>query len=263
MINFYINDELAQINTHKKNAINALNNRYLSYSLQEQQYVIMHVNNLALLLSDALKQMQQKENQQKNAGSCKSSCKNPNNKPGKGKGQKPSAKTLRQLQEQLNKQMESLKEQIEKGQKSGKGSSQWSEQFAKMAAQQEAIRKAMQEYQQQLNSEGANGSQLNRVIRDMEKTEEDLVNKRLSSETINRQKQIETRLLESEKAEMEREKDPNRESEEAKFLNNGNPIKFFKYNSLKKTNTEILKTVPPNLTPYYKQKVNEYLYKSK
>jgi hypothetical protein len=69
--------------------------------------------------------------------------------------------------------------------------------------------------------------------------------------------------LESEKAEMEREKDPNRESEEAKFLNNGNPIKFFKYNSLKKTNTEILKTVPPNLTPYYKQKVNEYLYKSK
>lgn len=263
MINSYINDELAQINTHKKNAINALNNRQLSYSLQEQQYVIMHVNNLALLLSDALKQMQQKENQQKNAGNCKSSCKNPSNKPGKGKGQKPSAKTLRQLQEELNKQMESLKSQMEKGQKAGNSNPQWSEQFAKMAAQQEAIRKAMQEYQQQLNSEGANGSQLNNVIRDMEKTEEDLVNKRLSSETINRQKQIEIRLLESEKAEMEREKDPNRQSEEAKFLNNGNPIKFFKYNSLKKTNTEILKTVPPNLTPYYKQKVNEYLYKSK
>ncbi|HPS84797.1 MAG TPA: hypothetical protein PLA88_10785, partial [Bacteroidales bacterium] len=178
-------------------------------------------------------------------------------------GSTPSAKTLRQLQEQLNQQMESLKKQMESGQKPGPGQPGWSEQLAKMAAQQEAIRKAMQQYQQQLNSEGGNGSALNKVINDMEKTEEDLVNKRLNTETMNRQKQIETRLLESEKADMEREKDPKRQSEEAKIFNNGNPMTFFKYNSLKRNSSEILKTVPPNLNSYYKQKVNEYLYKTK
>jgi len=263
MINNYIMEELGKINVSRKNALENLNNRYVEPAAREQQNIMMGVNNLALLLSDALKQMQDQANKQKN-GQCKSKgCKKPGNKPGQGQGSKPSAKTLRQLQEQLNQQMEGLKKQMESGQKPGQGQPGYSEQLAKMAAQQEAIRKAMQEYQQQLNSEGGNGSALNKTINDMEKTEEDLVNKRLTNETMNRQKQIETRLLESEKADMEREKDPKRQSEEAKLFNNGNPMTFFKYNSLKRNSSEILKTVPPNLNPYYKQKVNEYLYKTK
>ncbi|HPB01799.1 MAG TPA: hypothetical protein PLZ67_02505 [Bacteroidales bacterium] len=267
MINSYITDELSKIGQARKNALYNLNSRYIAPATREQQNVMMGVNNLALLLSDALKQMQQQANQQKSGQCSGSKCKKPGNKPGdkpgQGQGSKPSAKTLRQLQEQLNQQMESLKKQMESGQKPGPGQPGWSEQLAKMAAQQEAIRKAMQEYQQQLNSEGGNGSALNKVINDMEKTEEDLVNKRLNTETMNRQKQIETRLLESEKADMEREKDPKRQSEEAKIFNNGNPMTFFKYNSLKRNSSEILKTVPPNLNSYYKQKVNEYLYKTK
>ncbi|MPM05234.1 hypothetical protein SDC9_51522 [bioreactor metagenome] len=267
MINSFIRDELSKIDVAKNNSISNLNSRYIAPATREQQNVMMGVNNLALLLSDALKQMQQQANQQKQGQKSSSQCKKPGNKPGnkpgEGQGQKPSAKTLRQLQEQLNQQMEALQKQMENGQTPGPGQQSWSEQLAKMAAQQEAIRKAMQDYQQQLNSEGGNGSSLNKVINDMEKTEEDLVNKRLTTETINRQKQIETRLLESEKADMEREKDPKRQSEEAKLFNNGNPMTFFKYNSLKRNSSEILKTVPPNLNPYYKQKVNEYLYKTK
>ncbi|HBG70405.1 MAG: hypothetical protein A2W93_09120 [Bacteroidetes bacterium GWF2_43_63] len=267
MINSFITDELTKISQARKNALENLNSRYVAPATREQQNVMMGVNNLALLLSDALKQMQQQANQQKQGQGSSSQCKKPGNKPGnkpgKGQGEKPSAKTLRQLQEQLNQQMESLKKQMESGQKPGPGQPGMSEQLAKMAAQQEAIRKAMQQYQQQLNSEGGNGSALNKVINDMEKTEEDLVNKRLNTETMDRQKQIETRLLESEKADMEREKDPKRQSEEAKIFNNGNPMTFFKYNSLKRNSSEILKTVPPNLNPYYKQKVNEYLYKTK
>jgi hypothetical protein len=268
LINSYISDELSKIDVSRKKSLEYMNNRYIQPATREQQNVMMGVNNLALLLADALKQMQQQQNQSMQQKSGNSACKNPGNKPGQGKGNKPgqgqgnkpSAKTLRQLQEQLNQQMEGLRQQME----SGQGQQGWSEQLAKMAAQQEAIRKAMQEYQQQLNSEGAgNGKELNKSINDMEKTEEDLVNKRLTTETINRQKQILTRLLESEKAEMEREKDPKRQSNEAKVFNNGNPMTFFKYNSLKRNSTEILKTVPPNLNPYYKQKVNEYLYKMK
>lgn len=267
MINSYISDELLKIKQSRQKAINNLNNRYIAPATKEQQSIMMGINNLALMLSEVLRQMQEQANQQmQSQQSGNSQCKKPGNKPGgkPGKGSKPSAKTLRQLQEQLNQQMEGLKKQMESGQQPGEGQPGFSEQLAKMAAQQEAIRKAMQEYQQQLNSEGAGqGQQLNKVINDMEKTEEDLVNKRLTQETMNRQKQIETRLLESEKAEMEREKDPKRQSEEAKVFNNGNPMTFFKYNSLKRNSSEILKTVPPNLNPYYRQKVNDYLYKLK
>ena len=52
----------------------------------------------------------------------------------------------------------------------------------------------------------------------MEETEKDIVNKRISDMTLNRQQEILTRLLESEKAEREREKEERRESSEAKDI---------------------------------------------
>jgi hypothetical protein len=94
----------------------------------------------------------------------------------------------------------------------------------------------------------------------MEETETDLVNKIISDETIKRQKEILTRLLESEKAEKERDWDEKRESNEAKNEIYSNPAKFFEYNRIKIKELELLKTVPPSLKPFYKNKVNEYFY---
>lgn len=268
MIKNVINEELNKIMYHGENVMNNLQNRHTVGAATEQQFSLMSMNNLALLLADALKHMQNSMNQQIKSGS--SQCKKPGdkpgnkpgNKPGQKPGDKPSAKSMRQLQEQLNQQMEALQKQMQEG---GGQTPGMSEQLAKMTAQQEMIRKAMQDYQQQLNSEGAgSGTPLNKTIEDMEKTEVDLVNKNLTSETLQRQREILTRLLESEKAEMERDLDQKRESNEANFINNGNPVQFFKYNSLKRRNgMELLKTVPPNLNPFYKQKVSEYLYKLK
>jgi hypothetical protein len=94
----------------------------------------------------------------------------------------------------------------------------------------------------------------------MEKTETDLVNKILNNETLKRQQEILTRLLESEKAEKQRELDEKRESNEGKIQNYSNPNQFLEYNKLKSKEVELLKTVPPSLKPYYKNKVNEYFY---
>jgi ketol-acid reductoisomerase len=93
-----------------------------------------------------------------------------------------------------------------------------------------------------------------------EETETDLVNKLISQETIKRQEEILTRLLESEKAEKEREMDEKRQSNEAKNENYSNPEKFFEYNSIKLKEVELLKTVPPSLKTFYRNKVNEYFY---
>ena len=92
----------------------------------------------------------------------------------------------------------------------------------------------------------------------MEQTEKDIVNKAITNETMKRQQDILTRLLESEKAEREREQDEKRKSNEAKNQDLSNPSQFLEYKRMKEKELELLNTVPPSLTPFYKEKVNNY-----
>ena len=75
---------------------------------------------------------------------------------------------------------------------------------------------------------------------------------------MRRQQEILSRLLESEKAEKEREQDEQRKSNEAKNEVLSNPERFLEYKRLKEKEMELLNTVPPGLTPYYKEKVQTY-----
>ena len=241
---------------------------------RSMQYSMTSLNNLALVLAESLDQMQnqmRQNNQKKQNGQCKnpgksnSQCSNP------GKG-KPSPKSMRQMQEELNKQMEALKKQLDKQgnkeggrHKIGQGQSM-SEEFARMAAQQEMIRRMMQEYGRELKEGDAGNGKLAREIdqlmRQMEQTEADLVNRTITQQTIKRQQQIMTRLLQHEKAEMEREKEERRESHEANDLySQPSPAELEKFNRQLKPATDQLRTVPPSLSPYYRAKVNDYFYR--
>ena len=161
---------------------------------------------------------------------------------------------MKKLQGQLNKQIQQLKDGKNPGGKKG-----MSESLARLAAQQEAIRNELQKINQNLNKDGQGSlGNLEKLAKKMEQTETDLVNRRITQETIRRQQEILTRLLEAEKAEQEREIDKKRRSIEAQNENFGNPIEFFEYNVLKQKEAELLKTVPPSLKPFYKNKVNEY-----
>ena len=159
---------------------------------------------------------------------------------------------------------EKLKEGMEKngnkpGNKQGSmGSGGMSQQLAQLAAQQEALRKELNKMADQINKDGKGAGSLGKIAEKMEETETDLVNKMLSNETLKRQQEILTRLLESEKAEKEREMDEKRQSNEAKNENFSNPNEFLEYNRMKQKETELLKTVPPSLNPFYKTKVNQY-----
>ena len=95
----------------------------------------------------------------------------------------------------------------------------------------------------------------------MEQTETDLVNKMITQETLMRQQEILTKLLEAETAEREREQEERRESKEAKNEDYGNPEIFFEYIRQKNNETELLRTVPANLNPFYRNKVDEYFKK--
>ena len=176
------------------------------------------------------------------------------------------------MQDELNRQMEALKKQLDKQGKQPNGRHQiggrqtMSEEFAKMAAQQEMIRRMMQEYGQELKQHDAGNGKLAReidqLIRQMEQTESDLVNRTITQQTIKRQQQIMTRLLEHEKAEMQREKEERRESHEAGDLySQPSPTELERYNKQFKSSQEQLRTIPPTLSPYYREKVNDYFYR--
>ena len=96
------------------------------------------------------------------------------------------------------------------------------------------------------------------TMKEMEETETELVNKMITQETIKRQQEILTKLLDYEKAEKEREQDNKRESKEGKNEANRNQNQFLEYNKQKQKEAELLKTLPPSLAPYYKNKVNVY-----
>ncbi|MCQ2279399.1 MAG: hypothetical protein MJZ49_01185 [Bacteroidales bacterium] len=259
----FINEEVGKINNYIDAAVASLNNGKVQNALAQQQYAMTSMNNLALMLAESMKEVKQKQSECKNCKNKKSgkgSCSNPG---GKGK-----TKTARELQQQLNRQMEALKRSMEQGQKQGEKPNQqgnngqsMSEQLAKLAAQQEAIRKMMQEYEDALKSQNGVGDKaVEQMIRDMEKTEKELVNRQITAETIKRQKNIETRMLESERAQMQREQDEKRESTEGRDIINPNPPKEWNVDKKTQQQTEMLKSIPANLNYYYKEKVNQYFY---
>jgi hypothetical protein len=249
-----VNREISAINSNMEKSIEEMSkreNRFTPDISSREQFSMTSINNLALMLSESLAQMQSSS---KKSGNCNKpgSCKKP------GQGKKPSAASMRQAQEQLKKQMEALKKAMEKGQKPGgtkDGNSGWSQELVKIAAQQEALKQMMQQLEQQ---GGMNAGDMKNTLKKMEESQKDIVNRVLNEETIKRQQQILDKLLDYEKAEKERDTEQKRQATEAKDDYKRNLSQFIEYNMRKEKETELLKTVPPSFKNYYKNKVSEY-----
>jgi len=251
-----VNHEINLVNENMEKALSAIPDRKTPEVTTSQQYVMTSFNNLALLLDEALQQMQQQSSCNKpGTGNCE--------KPGgKGSKPKPSAGQLKKMQEQLSKQLGECKKKGQNQGKNNSGKEGQSKELAEMAAKQAAIRKAIEEKAGELNQDGSgNGNELKQIAKEMEELQKDIVNDRITDESIKRQQDILTRLLKAENAERVREQDNQRKSNEAQDFPTSNPEKYEQYLRKKEQETELLKTVPPNLKPYYKEKVNEYFNK--
>ena len=251
-----VNHEINLVNENMEKALAGIPERRTPEITTSQQYVMTSFNNLALMLDEALKQMQQQSaNSKPGKGSC--------NKPGgSGSKPKPSAGELKKMQENLAKQLDEMKKQGKnKGESKGQGQES-SQKLAEMAAKQAAIRKAVEEKAAELNQDGSgNGNELKEISKQMEELQRDIVNNQIDEESLRRQKDIEIRLLKAEEAERTREKDNERKSNESREHPTSNPMKYADYMKRKEQETELLKTVPPSLKPYYKEKVNSYFNK--
>ena len=244
-----VNKEIQTINLNVSKAIESLGERRTAEANRNQQFAMTSINNLALMLNEALEQLQQSKQ---------------NSKPG-GKGKKKqSLSQLSKMQETLNKNMQKARDEMQKqGQQApgqqGNSKGTMSEKLASMAREQQMIRQAMQEINRLENKDGKAGlGNLDKLVKEMEQTETDLVNKIIKQETLSRQQEILSKLLEADKAEQEREEDQKRESREGSNQTPVNSIILQEYIKIKQKETDLLKTVPPSLNSFYKIKVGDY-----
>jgi hypothetical protein len=245
----FVTEKVTDIKKNLDQSLTNFEDRAIQQATVNQQYIMTGFNDLALMLSEALQQMQSSAAQQMEGTQM---CQNPGGgKPKKGQKGK---KGMGEMQKGLNEQMQKMQE----GMKNGKTPNGMGKEFAQMAAKQAAIRRALQELQKEKQSRGKGDKGLQDLIDQMDKTETELVNKQLNNETMRRQQDILTRLLESEKAEREREQDEQRQAETAKDKDPKMPPAMEEYIRKRQQQVEMFKTVSPSLKQYYKDLVEEY-----
>ena len=265
----FIDAELNTIATQHRATIEAIDDHRKKDIEKHQQLVMTSYNNLALLLNEALQAMQQQMNSEMQGnGSCEN--------PGKGRPKPGQSMSSGDMKEMLKKQLEQMQKGAnpggnKPGSKPGSAPGKegeagrglpglGSKELARMAAEQTAIRQRLEQLKQELNKEGKGlGNQLNPLLKELEEQEKDLLLKRVNPQTIQRQKEILTRLLESENAIMKRGYEEKRESQSAKDVEKGNQIRFDEYKRSKWNELELVKTIDPSLQLYYKQRSDAYL----
>ncbi|MCH8902510.1 MAG: DUF4175 domain-containing protein [Bacteroidetes bacterium] len=240
-IEHFVTQEMNKINRNLSKSQNAMEARNRGEGVIRQQSAMTSMNNLALIMDETLQQLQQQmANKSKGSQMCQ--------KPG-GKGS-PKMSKLRQMQEEINKGLIQAKKS---------GGEKMSKKLAELAAKQAALRNALQKVNAQENKDGEGSlGDLDDLMKEMDKSETDIVNKRITDELIKRQRDILTRLLFAEKAEKERELSPERISESSNEENRIEPPSFEEYKKMKEKQLELFKTLPPSLKPYYKKLVENY-----
>ncbi len=288
-----VTEQMGDINKYQERSIASLEARNTYQASGEQQYIMTGANSLALMLTEIMQNMQMQQQQSQSSKPGSGSCNKPGGS-GKGKSGKKSGKGLKdisqmskEMQEQIAKMLGQKpgdkpgnkpgekpgekpggsamgnggqsQQESKNGKPSNKEGSLSSQQFAELAAKQAAIRKALQQYDQENNRDGKNKfGNLQQLEKDMERNETDLVNKRLTEEMLRRQQDILTRLLEAENAERKQDQDQQRESKTADDKQQPMPPSLKEYLLKRQAELELYKTVPPNLRPYYKGRVEEY-----
>ncbi len=250
-IKSFVTREVGLMKYHMDESSESIKERKLNTITARQQFAMTSMNNLALLLSDVLSNMQMSMMDASGKGKSKK----------KGKTPLP---MMSEMQMKLNQKMQGTTGKDGKGGKGkeGKGGKEGNaEELAKLAQEQGRIRRMLQEIMD--NQKGNEiGKQLSDQVKDlikkMDQTETDIVNKNITQQTINRQKDIQTRLLESEKALRQQEEDEKRKAETAREIPKTIPKELEEYVKTKQKQTELIRTVPAALSPFYKKEVDSY-----
>ena len=241
----FINKEMKIIDRNFDKSLESFAERQMSKGTGHQQYVMTSTNNLALLLNDALDQMQQ---QQASMMEGNQNCQ----KPGSGK---PSMESLKKMQQELAEQLGKMKGQGEgegegeKGRK--KGDRGMSKEVVEMMAKQEKIREELRSIAQEQK-----GKAMHELLEQIEQNEKDIANMKFDDAFFERQKEIISRLLEAENAELKQKQDDQRQGETAKSQHTAFKEEIDSYLKQRQQQIERIRYDLPNFGYFYRTKQN-------
>lgn len=241
-IQSFVTREVTTMRNSIDETLSLLKDKKYPQAASKQQFSMTSINNLALLLSDTFSQMQQ---MMANQGSGKS----------KGKNKNPaSMPSFGERQNDINKRLE----QLQGGQQSGK---QLSQELVRLAQEQARLRNELNQAQMKLKGTDLGkkiGDDLSEIQQKMDETENDLINKRINSSLQKRQREVQIRLLEVDKSLKEQELDPMRKGSPSFNYSLSNPSELDKFFNKQSKQTEFVKTLPGNFTPFYKNQSSNY-----
>lgn len=238
-----VNNELLAMQMNLDKATQQMEEALFPNARVSQQFVITAVNNLALMLNEALENL---EKQQANAQPGDQECE----KPGNGK---PGMDLLKKAGENIKQQLQQMIDQMKKGNPQN---------MSKQLGQSLMEHEMMQQMLRDMINNGSVGSGTKKKLQEidnlLEQNRKELMSKKIGAQTLSRHNLITTRLLEAEKGEIERDFDDKRESKTAKEFYS-NPLKFFKYNENDNFTIEYLNRNTHKLNNFYTKKYKEYL----
>jgi hypothetical protein len=247
-------EKSAEIRYNLEKSVQFLEDRQVSTANNNQQRAMTYANDLALIFSDAMEnlQMDMAEGMPGNQ-----MCNSP--KPGQGSDGSMPMDKISEGQEGLTEEMKKMSEQMKKqGKEGGEGLS--AQELAEMMQRQAQLRKALESLNQQKREKGQGSKLLQEIIDNMDKTEYDLANKKLNNETLKRQEQIKIKLLEAVNAEREQEFEEKRKAETAKQdFQIKMPKELEDYLKNRKKGINDYRAISPELNSYYRDLVENYI----
>jgi len=248
-VNMVINKEIVNIKSNFKGIDNSFTLNNFSQIPINQQNILTSSNNLALFLSEIIKNMQE---QMANSQPGNQNCQKPGGKNPKPSNSASSQNMQKSLQQQLEKIMKMMKD--------GKQGSSLNNEMGKAISQQEKMHQMLQEMMNQGQVGSSAYETLKKADQLLNQVREDILRNNVTNSTIERQKQILTRLLEADKAENERDLDDKRKSNTATNQFISETAKFFENQNTNNNFEEKLLKNKLILNNYYQKKYQNFIY---
>lgn len=221
-------------------ATESMTERSVGQAAGHQKASMMHLNELALLLSEVMNQMM--------------------NASGSGSGNSSLQQMIQQMQQtaqqqqQLNKQIQQFLNEMQ-GNRLGVDAQQ---RLQQMAAQQQAIKKQLDEIRRNPEARGNLLGDLQKIGDQMEETIGELEQRHLNPQMVERQQQILQRLLDAQRSIHQRGKDDKREAREGDDFSRESPDALPPEEAAEKLRRDLIRALESGYAPDYEELIKRY-----
>ncbi len=221
-------------------AVDAMTERAVDEAVGHQKASMMHLNELALMLSDVMNQMM--------------------NASGSGEGSTSMQQMIQQMQEMAGQQQQ-LNQQIQEFLNDAQGnrlSVDMQERLQQMSSQQRAIKQQLDQLRRNPEARGKLLGDLERIGSQMEETIEELEQRQVQPEMIERQQQILQRLLDAQRSIHQRGQEDQREGREGSDILRESPGELPPEEAADKLRRDLIKALESGYAPDYEDLIKRY-----